>query len=95
LIRDRRGLDLFGWDMLNAGHRPLRHFAPGEERDVAVRFCANLAAGEYFVTVALAQWHDGHTYDVRFDSLELVVDPTPQLHTASVLNLDPRLVAES
>jgi lipopolysaccharide transport system ATP-binding protein len=91
LVRDRRGLDLFGWDMLNAGHRPLPDFAAREQRDIVVTFRANMAAGEYFITAALARWHDGHKYDVRFDSYEIVVEPTPNLQTASVLNLDPRL----
>jgi lipopolysaccharide transport system ATP-binding protein len=91
LVRDRRGLDLFGWDMLTAGHGPLPAFREREQRDVEVNFCANMAAGEYFMTVALARWHDGHKYDVRFDSHVFRVEATPQLFTASVLNLDPRL----
>lgn len=91
LVRDRRGLDLFGWDMLNAGHRPLPDFAAREQRDIVVSFRANMAAGQYFITAALARWHDGHKHDVRFDSYEIVVEPTPNLQTASVLNLDPRL----
>jgi len=58
-----------------------------------VMFRANMAAGEYFITVALARWHDGHKYEVRFDAHEFVVEHTPQLFTASVLNLDPQLQA--
>lgn len=92
LVRDRRGLDLFGWDMLTGGCRPLPRFAAGERRDVAVRIRATLAGGEYFVTVALARWHDGHKHDVRFDAYPLIVEPTPELFTASLVNLDPRLV---
>ena len=93
LVRDRRGLDLFGWDMMTAGLRPLPAFAAGEQRDICVMFRANMAAGEYFITVALARWHDGHKYEVRFDAHEFVVEHTPQLFTASVLNLDPQLQA--
>jgi ABC-type polysaccharide/polyol phosphate transport system ATPase subunit len=95
LVRDRRGLDLFGWDMLNGGHRPLPFFFAGEQRDVIVGFKANMAAGAYFLTVALARWHDGHKYDVRFDSFDFAVDSTPHLQTASVVNLDPRLKLRS
>jgi len=91
LVRDRRGLDLFGWDMVTAGLHPPPGFRAGEQRDVSVLFQANMAAGEYFITVALARWHDGHKYEVRFDAYEFVVEPTPQLFTASVLNLDPQL----
>jgi lipopolysaccharide transport system ATP-binding protein len=93
LVRDRRGLDLFGWDMQSAGLSPLSAFRAGEQRDISVLFCANMAAGEYFITVALARWHDGHKYDVHFDAHEFVVEHTPQLFTASVLNLDPQLQA--
>jgi lipopolysaccharide transport system ATP-binding protein len=91
LVRDRRGLDLFGWDMVTAGLPPLPAFEAGEQRDISVLFRANMAAGEYFITVALARWHDGHKYEVRFDAHEFVVEHTPQLFTASVLNLDPQL----
>jgi len=66
-------------------------FEAGEQRDISVLFRANMAAGEYFITVALARWHDGHKYEVRFDAHEFVVEHTPQLFTASVLNLDPQL----
>jgi lipopolysaccharide transport system ATP-binding protein len=93
LVRDRRGLDLFGWDMQTAGLRPLSAFRAGEQREISVLFRANMAAGEYFITVALARWHDGHKYDVHFDAHEFVVEHTPQLFTASVLNLDPQLQA--
>jgi ABC-type polysaccharide/polyol phosphate transport system ATPase subunit len=95
LVRDRRGLDLFGWDMLTGGYKPLRPFVASEQRDVMVRFRVTLAGGEYFLTVALARWHDGHKYDVRFDAYELVVEPTPQVFTASLVNLEPRLIGES
>lgn len=92
LIRDRRGLDLFGWDMLTGGYEPLRQFAAGETRDISVRFRAAMAGGHYFLTVALARWSDGYKYDVRFDAYEMIVEPTPKLFTASVINLDPYVI---
>ena len=91
LVRDRRGLDLFGWDMMTAGLRPLPAFRAAEQRNIAVLFRANMAAGEYFITVALARWQDGHKHDVHFDAHEFLVEHTPQLFTASVLNLEPQL----
>jgi lipopolysaccharide transport system ATP-binding protein len=93
LIRDRRGLDLFGWDMLTGGYRPLAPLAAGELREITLWFNANLAAGDYFVTVALARW-DGLKYDVRFDALDLKVESTPTLFSGSVLNLDVSLDAQ-
>ena len=56
LVRDQRGLDLFGWDQHTAKATPLDWIAAGEEREIAAKFCANLAGGHYFLTVALAQW---------------------------------------
>jgi hypothetical protein len=53
-----------------------------------------MAAGDYFVTVALARWEDGFKYSVRFDAYHLRVDPTPTLFTASVINLDVALDAQ-
>jgi len=95
-VRDMRGLDLFGWDMLNAGLPPLDPFVAGEERDIAIGFRANLAANHYFMSVTLAHW-DGTKEDVRFDAYDLIVKPTPQLFHASLVNLDiafePRYVA--
>jgi len=86
-LRDMRGLELFGWDMLNAGLAPLDPFAPGEERDVTLRFCANLSANHYFLSVTLAHW-DKTKEDVRFDAHDLIVKPTPHIFTASLVNLD-------
>ena len=86
LLRDSRGLDLFGWDMLDGGLTPLEPFTPGEEREVAVRFRANLAAGHYFFTVTLARW-DKTKEDVRFDAQDLIVAPIPGIFTASIVNL--------
>jgi hypothetical protein len=63
-----------------------------------MRFRANVAAGHYFLTVTLARW-DTTKEDVRFDALDLIVSPTPTLHTASVVNLDiafePRYAANT
>jgi len=95
LLRDSRGLDLFGWDMLDGGLTPLEPFTPGEEREVAVRFRANLAAGHYFLTVTLAHW-DKTKEDVRFDAQDLIVAPTPGIFTTSIVNLairfEPRYI---
>lgn len=90
LVRDSRGVDLFGWDMHTANLTPLAPFAIDEQRDVALRFRANMAAGHYFLTVTLAHW-DSTKEDVRFDAFDLIVAPTIGLHTVSVVNLDVEL----
>ena len=70
-----------------AGHEPLQPFSKGEKRTVILSFKANLNAGEYFLTVALAQ-PDATKEDVIFDALELIVEQVPSLHTSSIVNLD-------
>jgi hypothetical protein len=79
--------------MLTGGLSPLPAFRAGEQRDISVLFRANMAAGEYFFTVALARWDDGHKYDMRFDAHQFVVERTPELFHASVLNLEPQMQA--
>jgi lipopolysaccharide transport system ATP-binding protein len=87
LLRDVRGVDLFGWDMLNDNLVPLDPIVAGEEREIAVAFSANLAAGHYFFSVTLAHW-DATKEDVRFDAQDLIVAPTPSVYAASLVNLD-------
>ena len=65
----------------------MRPFAAGESRDVEVRFRCNLNQGHYFVTATLAHL-DVLKEDVRFDCLDLIVDPVPSLHHASIVNLE-------
>jgi lipopolysaccharide transport system ATP-binding protein len=87
LLRDRRGLDLFGWDTQTQGIAPLPPMQVGDEQELTLRFHANLGGGTYFVTPALARG-DGHKYDVRYDALELSVRRTDSIFTTSLVNLD-------
>ena len=91
VLRDKRGLDLFGWDMQTGDCAPIPPLAAGEEHEVAVAFRANLGAGSYFVTVALAR-PDGHKLDLRFELLEISVFGSPEIFTTSIAHLEPRLV---
>jgi lipopolysaccharide transport system ATP-binding protein len=90
LLRDKRGIDLFGWDMRTGGYKPLGPLAPGDETEIALNFKANVAAGVYFLTLALARW-DGHKHDVRFDAHEIRVVHSDNIYMTSLVNLDPRL----
>jgi lipopolysaccharide transport system ATP-binding protein len=94
LLRDKRGLDLFGWDIQTAGIEPIAVLQAGEAREVRVAFQANLGAGTYFITVALAGI-DKHKHDTRFEALEIFVEGAPELYTTSIINLAPRLVEPS
>ncbi|MCZ8035995.1 MAG: ABC transporter ATP-binding protein [Novosphingobium sp.] len=86
-VRDVSGRELYAWDTLTGSLPTVDPLESGEERDIAVSFRTNLAAGSYFITVSLARL-DGTKEDVRFDCYELVVAPTPHLFHASVVNLE-------
>ena len=90
LVRDTRGIGLFGWDMLTGGLGPLDTFESGEEREIALSFRANLPAGHYFITVTLAHWNTTKQ-DVRFDAHDLIVEATPTIFTDSLVNLEVEL----
>lgn len=87
LVRDTKGIELFGWDTANAGMGPLAAIALDEERQIAIEFDANLSAGNFFVTVGVAR-SDQTKLDMRFDCLVFTVAPTPHVFTASVVNLN-------
>ena len=87
LVRDTRGFELFGWDTSSAGFAPRPGLAAGERRVHRLRFRCALAGGTYFLTAALAR-EDSTKEDVRFDALEFTVEPTPELHTSSLVNLE-------
>jgi lipopolysaccharide transport system ATP-binding protein len=91
LVRDKRGLDLFGWDMQTGRSEPIPRMRAGETVKVVVAFQANLGAGNYFVTVALADTNK-HKHDVRYEALELMVEGSPEIFETSIINLAPRLL---
>jgi lipopolysaccharide transport system ATP-binding protein len=87
LIRDARGLEIFGWDTKSAGAGALASFASGEARNISMGFTANLGGGSFFLTLAVAR-EDSIKEDMRFDALEIVVQPVLDIHTSSIVNLD-------
>jgi lipopolysaccharide transport system ATP-binding protein len=93
-LRDRRGLDLFGWDMQTGNCAPIPPLASGDEHEVVVAFRANLGAGSYFITAALAR-PDGQKLDTRFELLEIAVYGSPEIFTTSIAHLEPRLVSST
>jgi homopolymeric O-antigen transport system ATP-binding protein len=87
LLRDPRGLEIFGWDTKSAGAGAVAPFAPCETRDISIEFTANLGGGTFFLTVTVAR-DDFTKEDIRFDALEIVVQPVLDIHTSSMVNLD-------
>lgn len=94
LVRDKRGLDLFGWDMQTGKDEPISPMRAGEMLKIVVSFQANLGPGSFFVTAALAGT-DKHKHDVRFEALEMLVDGVPEIYETSIINLAPKLIEAS
>lgn len=91
VIRNPKGVDLFGVDTETD---PLAHIpcpAMGDQVRVELQFTMWLAAGEYFVTFALARG-DGLKYDARYDDLHFRVSGPETIFTTSVVNLDHEVV---
>jgi lipopolysaccharide transport system ATP-binding protein len=94
IFRDRFGVEIFGLDTHKLD-TPIIWPAldPGQKFSFVMRFIANLASGPYFLTMGLAR-SDEHKYDMRFDSLQIEVAPTPDLYTSSRANLYVSFVGE-
>jgi ABC-type polysaccharide/polyol phosphate transport system ATPase subunit len=92
VIRTPRGVDLFGVDTATDGSDVLPTPELGETVRVEFECTMWLAAGEYFVTFALAR-ADGHKFDARYDDLLFRIDGTDRLFTTSIVNLDHRISA--
>jgi lipopolysaccharide transport system ATP-binding protein len=93
LLRDARGLDLFGSDSYQL-HKLCVDLRDSTRKITAkTRFRANLAGGRYFLTLALAST-DQTKHDLRFDALELIVEPTPGMHHTSLVNLEAEFAVE-
>jgi len=88
LVRNGRGQDLFGTDMVQTGTPLFGPLAPGDEIIVRVQLRLNLAAGTYFFTAAIAL-ADEHKLDMRFDALMVEVERVPGLFGDTVVNLEP------
>jgi hypothetical protein len=92
VIRNPRGMDLFGVGNTSAGGA-LGPQEKGKVLLVKAELSMWLAAGEYFLTVGAGRT-DGMQYDLRNDVLHFSVVGTPQLFTTSSVNLDPRFSIE-
>ncbi|WLA85827.1 ABC transporter ATP-binding protein [Bradyrhizobium elkanii] len=94
LVRDKRGLDLFGWDMQTAKCEPVPPMRANDRFKVVVRFQANLGAGSFFITAALADTNK-HKHDVRYEALEMLIEGSPEIYETSLINLMPKLLKVS
>lgn len=92
IIRNKRGVDLFGITNKTAGVE-IPRIEAGQAFEVSIEFEAWLAAGDYFLQAANAG-ENGVQYDCRIDALHFVVINTPTLFTTSIVNLNPKLCFE-
>jgi lipopolysaccharide transport system ATP-binding protein len=93
LVRNGRGQDIFATDTMRCQDLTIAPLAPGEEAIVRMRLRANMAAGTYFFTAALAR-KDSTKHDVRFDAIMVEVEPVPTLFADTVVNLEPEFQVE-
>jgi ABC-type polysaccharide/polyol phosphate transport system ATPase subunit len=86
LIRDRRGVDLYGTDTLLRGI-PVETVKIGEAVQVAFHLSMWLAPGTYFLTASAAR-SDGTQYDLHYDGLLFDVTGDGLAYTNSLVNLN-------
>mgnify|MGYP006268718469 CR=1 FL=1 len=89
IIRDKRGVDIFGITNKTA-NRPIPKLSSGEVFELSIEIDAWLAAGDYFLQAANAD-ESGVQYDCRIDALHFKVIDTPVLFESSIVNLNPKL----
>ncbi|UGV25850.1 ABC transporter ATP-binding protein [Rhodopseudomonas boonkerdii] len=94
LVRDLKGIEIFGWDTANSLVGPIPAVVEGEVFVHKIAFRTNLSGGQYFLTASIAQ-ADKTKQDMRFDCLAITVAPTPHIFTASFANLEMRLIDRS
>lgn len=89
IIRNKRGVDLFGITNKTANIE-IPEIDAGQVFELSIEIDAWLAAGDYFLQAANAG-ADGVQYDCRFDALHFSIINTPTLFSTSIVNLNPRL----
>lgn len=94
LIRNQRGVDVYGSDSVQSGGQGSISLRAGERATAIAAFCNNLAPGHYFATLSLAR-DDGLKHDLRFDVLEFVVAARKGVYSNSLANLDARFRFET
>ncbi|HEU4686228.1 MAG TPA: ABC transporter ATP-binding protein [Nitrospira sp.] len=88
LVRDRRGVDLFGTDTLLQGIR-IGPRMRAEVFEVRLDVTMWLAPGSYFLTAGITR-ANGVQYDLRYDALTFEVSGKLNIYTDSKVNLDAK-----
>lgn len=91
LIRSVKGVDLFGLDSRWGHAAPLiPALQKGDVVEVQVRINMNLAAGNYFLTLAVAR-DDGLKFHILNDVIELKVQGPHDIYTTSLVDLQAQM----
>lgn len=89
LIRDPRGVDVFGTDTRFHPEAEVPPLTAGTEVEYTVDFVNHLGPGDFLLSCGLADAEE-RKYDFRWDCLHLEVAPDPRIYTISKANLEPR-----
>jgi lipopolysaccharide transport system ATP-binding protein len=89
LIRDPRGIELYGTDTL-IQQVPVPARRRGEMFEVRLDLTMWLAPGEYFLSAGVAHAR-GNQHDFRYDAVQFQIASNPWIYSASKVNLDARL----
>lgn len=92
VIRDRRGMDVFGVTTTSINQRIGQREA-GESVNVRFEMQMNLAAGDYFVTFGVAHGQ-GDKADFFESAIQLKVKGANVIFTSSIVDLFPRLTIQ-
>ena len=92
LIRSTKGVDLFGVDTQTDVLSELQEVRANEPWVVEADITMWLAAGDYFITFAIAQ-PDGTKCDIRYDEVHFTVADDNRAYKTSIVNLDHYLSA--
>jgi len=91
LLRDPRGLDIFGTDTLHIpGHAPPT-LAPGEQYEFQLDFENWLGPGDYLLSCGFASV-DEMKHDFRWDTMTITSAQDPSIYTICKANLRPAMV---
>ncbi len=89
VIRDKRGVDIFGCTNKTANVL-IPHLLAGDAFQLSVKIDTWLAAGDYFLQAANAG-EDGIQYDCQIDAVHFKVVNTPLIFESSIVNLNPKV----
>lgn len=87
VVKSKKGVDLYGFDSSWARMKGPAGLKAGEICEVRLRIQNNLANGDYFLTVAIAD-PESRKHDLHYDLVQFAVIGTENAFATSVVNLN-------